>query len=210
MCSPPVSVTTVVAGPQGPSGATGPTGAIGPVGASGATGATGATGPLGPIGLQGITGATGVQGPSGASSMIGFFPGVFWTPNAPYSTALAALTDQKTINLGAVQFASGQYVLDVRMQIGWVPGAAGANSLNGTVQLMDGATLRHTIVWARLKTGTTGHGYGTLQEYGFAAVTTLTQGAELKLVASAQMYIVGAQVSAFQVPPYVNAAGSIS
>src|SRR4051812_44109886 len=100
ICSPPVPVATIVAGPVGPTGATGPTGVQGDDGVSGPTGPSGATGPLGPIGLAGITGATGPSGPAGTSSLAAFFLGSIWGPSAPFTTAIAALPDQVTIDLG--------------------------------------------------------------------------------------------------------------
>ena len=142
--------------------------------------------------------------------MIGFFPGVIWDPTGPYTTALANLTDQLTLNLGAIPFASGEYLLHVELQIGWNPGANGANTRNGAFVLYDGTNARQAFKWGRMKTGSTGHGYGTAQSYSFWLTTLLTQGNDLKIVASTEAYLLGGQVSAFSIPPYKNAAGTLS
>ena len=98
-CTPPVPVTTFIAGPAGPtgvSGATGPIGQTGPQGPAGAAanrGGTGSTGSTGPQGTQGITGATGASGvgytgptgPQGATGLQGA-PGPAATIGATGST----------------------------------------------------------------------------------------------------------------------------
>ena len=68
---------------------------------------------------------------------------------------------------GAVPFATGYYLFHLRMQVGWGPGANGANNLNGFFTFYDGPTALQGISWGRLKTGSTGHGYGTVTEYGY-------------------------------------------
>lgn len=210
MCSPPVPVTTVVAGPMGPMGPSGPTGPNGAVGVTGPSGATGATGPLGPIGLQGITGATGAQGPSGASSMVAFFKGVIWQPTGPATTAIANLVDQLVIDFGEVPFTTGDYLFHLEAQIGWNPGANGANDRNGYFTFRDGATPRQGLVWGRMKSGSTGHGYGTVESYSLDFITTITQGNHAFLEASAQAYLVGAQLTVFNAPPYIITGATIS
>ncbi len=210
MCSPPVPVTTIVAGPQGPSGATGATGPVGPVGVSGATGPTGATGPLGPVGLQGITGATGAQGPSGASSLVAFFKGIIWGPTGPATTAIANLVDQLTLDLGAVPFSTGYYLFHLRLQIGWNAGASGANNLNGFFTFYDGADPRLATTFGRLKSGSAGFGYGTVEEYGIDFVTNVTQGNHLRVAAGQQAYIVGGQLTVFELPPYQIEGATLS
>ena len=78
-CTPPVPVTSFIAGPPGPSGATGPvgpqgqTGPQGPAGSAANQGATGATGPNGAQGVSGLQGATGASGVgyTGATGPIG-------------------------------------------------------------------------------------------------------------------------------------------
>lgn len=211
MCSPPVPVTTVVAGPQGPRGPTGPTGPVGAVGVTGPSGATGATGPLGPIGLQGITGATGAQGPSGASSLVAFFKGVVWDPAPDTPTvAIANLVDQLTLDFGIVPFTSGYYLFHLRMQIGWNAGASGANTQNGFFTFYDGATALQGINWGRLKTGSTGHGYGTVTEYGLDFIVPVTQGNHLFLTAGVQSYLLGGQLTCWNLPPYEIPPGTIS
>lgn len=210
MCSPPVPVTTVVAGPMGPTGPSGPTGPNGAVGVTGPSGATGATGPLGPIGLQGITGATGVQGPSGASSLVAFYHGIVWGPTGPATTAIANLVDQLTIDFGAVPFTTGYYLFHLEMQIGWNAGASGANDRNGFFTFLDGADPRQGVTWGRLKSGSTGHGYGTVESYSLDFVTIVTQGNHLFLKAAAESYLVGAQLTVFQVPPYEITGATIS
>lgn len=190
MCAPPVPVTAIVAGPVGPTGATGPQGVAG-YGVTGATGPSGLTGQPGPIGTNGQTGATGATGPSGQP--VALFTGAFWDP-ANAAADLAALSGSRVIDFGTVTFSSGTYLFSLKMQIGWNGGAVGPNDLNGSVEFMDGATSRKTLKWGRSKTGESGYQYGVAEGYDFWFLADVTNGQNLKLIASDQFYLLGAQL----------------
>jgi hypothetical protein len=205
-CCPPVPIPAIVAGPQGPSGPSGPTGPQGLYGSTGPIGSTGPTGPQGANGLQGLQGATGPQGVAGAQSMICFFQGRIWNPAYPYTTAIDSLAGGQTIVLGNIPFATGPYILHVEMQIGW-NGSTAANK-NGTATFYCGATSNPANVirqfqWGSNKIGGDGYDYGTVQSYSHWFLCTLYQGQPLTLVASSGMFVVGVQVAAFIVPPYM-------
>lgn len=196
LCSPPVPVVTIVGGPVGPTGATGPSGPAG-FGVTGPTGPSGAQGIPGPIGSNGATGATGPSGASGAP--IAFFTGAYWDPTVA-TADLAALQGARVLDFGTVNFNSGNYLFSLKMQIGWNGGAVGPNDLNGSVDFMDGTTLRQTFKWGRSKSEASGYQYGVAQSYDFWFITTVTNGQDLRLNCSSQFYLLGAQLTAFPVP----------
>lgn len=134
--------------------------------------------------------------------MVAFFKGIIWEPTGPATTDIANLVDQKTLDFGAIPFASGYYVFKLRLQIGWNAGASGANNLNGVFTFYDGVDSRQSINWGRLKTGSAGFGYGTAEEFGLDFVTIVTQGNHLSVVASQQAYILGGQLTVYELPPY--------
>jgi hypothetical protein len=196
MCSPPVPFAAIVAGPVGPTGATGPQGVAG-FGVTGPTGPSGLTGQPGPIGANGQTGATGASGPSGQP--IALFTGAIWDP-ANAATDLTTLAGSRVLDFGVVPFDSGTYLFSLKMQIGWNAGAVGPNDLNGSVDFMDGTTLRKTLKWGRSKTGESGYQYGVAEGYDFWFMADVTNGQNLKLIASSQFYLLGAQLVALPAP----------
>ena len=195
-CGPPQVVAAIVAGPMGPTGPTGPEGPSG-FGVTGPTGPTGPQGDPGPIGLIGASGPTGPAGTNGAP--IGFFTGVIWNPTTP-TDDLVALVGSRTLDFGAVPFASGSYLFSLKMQIGWNAGAVGPNNLNGTVQLFDNTTSLQTLSWGRAKSEASGYQYADAQSLDFWFLGTITNGNNLYLKASSQFYLLGAQLTAFQLP----------
>jgi hypothetical protein len=220
-CTPPVPVVTVVAGPQGATGATGPQGAQGFRGATGATGAQGATGPQGSIGITGPQGSTGIQGPTGVQSMVGFFSGAIWDPSTPPGQKLTNLSDAKAIDFGQIGFASGTYLFHLEMQIGWAgnlnAGGGGYQPyLNGNAWFSSGtafgtAALLQNFWWGRASTNVGTVNYGSAQSYGHWFVATVNQGDNLFLGTGSDWFLLGAQLSAFIIPPYnVTSPGFIS
>lgn len=203
MCAPPVPVTTVVAGPMGPSGPAGPTGPQGLRGFSGATGA-GQTGPQGPIGLQGVTGITGATGVAGTSPILALFTGYRWNPNTPYTNALLELADQRLINMGAIPFSTGTYLFHVEMQLGWT--GNGVESQSGDVWLQNGlANTVATFKWARLRptSALTNDNYGTVSSYGHWVQAAVTQFNNLILNSGDDVFLLGAQITAYAAPANV-------
>ncbi len=195
-CGPPQVVAAIVAGPVGPTGPTGPEGPSG----FGVTGPEGPTGPQGVPGAIGLIGASGPTGPAGTNGApIGFFTGVIWNPAVP-TTELAALVGARTLDFGAVPFASGSYLFSLKMQIGWNAGAVGPNNLNGTAMLLDNTTVLQTVSWGRAKSEADGYQYADVQSLDFWFLATVTAGNSLYLKASAQFYLLGAQLTAFQLP----------
>ena len=195
-CAPPVLISQIVAGPVGPSGPMGPTGPAG-YGVTGPAGETGPQGQPGPIGANGAQGATGATGPSGAP--VAIYSGVVWNPSVP-TDDLAALAGSRVLDFGTTNFASGNYLFSLKMQIGWNAGAVGPNNLNGTVLFMDGTTVRNTFSWGRLKTEAAGYQYGVAESYDFWFMATVTNGQNVTITASDQFYLLGAQLVAFVQP----------
>ena len=188
---------------MGPSGPLGPTGPQGLRGFSGATGA-GVTGPQGPIGLQGITGATGATGMAGTSPILALFTGYQWNPNQPYTNALLQLSDQRLINMGAVPFSSGTYLFHVEMQLGWT--GNGVNLQGGDIWLQNGlANTVATFKWARIRptTALTNDNYGTVCSYGHWVQAEVTQGNALYLNSGSDVFLLGAQITAYAAPANV-------
>lgn len=203
-CSPPVPVPTIVAGPQGATGPQGPTGPQGLRGSTGPTGALGPTGPQGQIGLQGITGATGATGPQGTTSILGFFTGYCWSPAMPYTNAINSLSANKILDFGTVPFADGEYLFHLAMQIGWNAGSNGPNNLNGSVSFASPlGTALADFRWGRVKAGSNGHGYGEVEGYAHWFKASVQQGQNLYLQTSGDFYLIGAQLSVFNLPTYV-------
>jgi len=192
---------------MGPSGPMGPTGPQGMYGSTGAMGATGPTGPQGPNGLQGLRGPTGPQGVAGAQSMIAFFRGSIWNPSYPYTTAIDNLAGGNNIIFGSIPFATNQYLVHLEVQIGW-NGNTAANK-NGTFSLYCGditnlANQIRQFQWGSNKVGGAGYDYGTVQSYSHWFICpSLVQGQALTLVVSPTMFVIGAQVAVFIVPPYL-------
>lgn len=209
MCSPPVPVSTVVAGPQGPTGPSGPQGLIGPTGPSGVAGPSGATGPLGPIGLVGQTGPTGATGPAGSSAPVAFFSGFKWQPAPPFSNALGTLTVNVLMAMGAIPIASGRYLIHIEVQVAWNSLAVGISAWNGTWELrqrFDAGTFDTLYLadFARRNDDNGRQGDGTVQSLSFWVVTNnLKQNWALELQASGDCYPVGCQVTVFNPPSYV-------
>lgn len=195
-CAPPVLISQIVAGPVGPSGPMGPTGPAG-YGVTGPAGETGPQGQPGPIGANGAQGATGPTGPSGAP--VAIYSGVVWNPAVPTSD-LSNLSGSRVLDFGTTNFSSGNYLFSLKMQIGWNAGAVGPNNLNGTVQFMDGTTVRNTFSWGRLKTQDAGYQYGVAESYDFWFMATVTNGQNVTITASDQFYLLGAQLVAFVQP----------
>lgn len=196
MCAPPVPFAAIVAGPVGPTGATGPQGPAG-FGVSGPTGPSGAMGQPGPIGSNGATGATGATGPSGQP--VALFTGVIWDPATP-TDDLATLAGSRVLDFGTVTFDSGSYLFGLKMQIGWNAGAVGPNNLNGFVNLLSADTVIKTLKWGRSKSEETGYQYGVAESYDFWFLADATNGQALKLVASDQFYLLGAQLVLLPAP----------
>lgn len=164
----------------------------------------GSTGPQGTIGLQGATGIAGPTGPAGTSAILAFFTGYFWSPAMPYTNAINSLTANKILDFGTVPFASGEYLFHIEMQIGWNPGAGGANSLNGSVDFCNGlGNPVGSFRWGRMKTGSNGHGYGEVESYGHWLKASVTQGNNLYLQTSGDFYLIGAQLSVLNLPTFV-------
>lgn len=196
LCSPPVPIVTIVGGPVGPSGATGPSGPAG-FGLTGPTGPSGAQGIPGPIGANGATGVTGPAGASGSPTAL--FTGVIWNPDIP-TDGIDALQGSRVLDFGTVNFTSGDYLFSLKMQIGWNAGAVGPNTLNGSVDFIDGTVTRNTFKWGRSKSEAAGYQYGVAEAYDFWFIATVTNGQSLRLVASDQFYLLGAQLVAFPLP----------
>ncbi len=89
------------------------------------------------------------------------------------------------------------------LQNGWNPGADGANNRNGQCFFYDGATVRKQFAWGRMKAGSSGHGYGTVEGYSHAFQATLTQGNHLIVTAGTEFYLIGAQLLVFNIPDFV-------
>lgn len=195
LCTPPVPIVTIVAGPVGPTGPTGPAGPAG-FGVTGPTGATGLQGTPGPAGATGATGVglTGLSGPP-----VAFFTGAIWDPPVP-TDGITALQGSRVIDFGPVGFLSGNYLFSLKMQVGWNAGAVGPNNLNGWVDFMDGTTTRNYFQWGRSKSEAAGYQYGVAQGYDFWFIAYITNGQNVRLVASDQFYLLGAQLVAFSLP----------
>lgn len=198
-CTPPTPVATIVAGPVGPTGATGPSGPAG-FGVTGPTGATGSTGQPGAIGLNGATGATGAAGSNGTPTAL--FTGAFWSPSVA-TDDLVALVGGRTLDFGTVPFSSGAYLAVLTAQIGWNAGVAGPNNLNGQLDFMDGTIVRNTFKWGRAKSEAAGYQYAESESLDFQFLVTVTAGNHLYLKASAQMYLLGGQLTLYPVPTNV-------
>lgn len=196
MCAPPVPIVTIVAGPVGPTGATGPSGVAG-YGVTGPTGPTGLQGIPGPIGANGTTGVSGATGASGAP--VALFTGVIWNPSVP-TDGIEALQGSRVLDFGTVNFNSGDYLFSLKMQIGWNAGAVGPNNLNGSVDFIDGTVTRNVFKWGRSKSEASGYQYGVAEAYDFWFIATITNGQNVRLVASDQFYLLGAQLVAFPLP----------
>ncbi|CAK0740459.1 hypothetical protein CCP3SC1_1200007 [Gammaproteobacteria bacterium] len=196
MCAPPVPIVTIVAGPVGPTGATGPSGPAG-YGVTGPTGPTGLQGIPGPIGANGTTGVSGATGASGAP--VALFTGVIWNPSVP-TDGIEALQGSRVLDFGTVNFNSGDYLFSLKMQIGWNAGAVGPNNLNGSVDFIDGTVTRNVFKWGRSKSEASGYQYGVAEAYDFWFIATVTNGQNVRLVASDQFYLLGAQLVAFPLP----------
>lgn len=203
-CIPPGLLPTVVAGPQGPSGPTGPTGPQGPIGPTGAQGPSGPTGPLGPIGLQGQIGATGATGPMGTNQPLAFFTGAQWWPNQPYTDAIYAAAAQRLLRFGTIPFDSGEYLLQLDLQIAWNPSISETLNYNGDLffQHRNGPDFEviYQVKFGRIRNGSTK--YGEVESYSHTLRANLSKGWTLELQAGSDFFIVGAQLTVFNSPTY--------
>lgn len=208
LCTPPVPVTTVVAGPQGMTGPIGPTGPIGLRGSTGPAGVPGPTGVQGNIGLKGDQGATGVTGSPGSSNPLALFTGAFWSPSYPYSDQLNALVGDKIIDFGTIPFETGEYLFHLEMQVGWNGNPAGQNVKNGycfignTLYDPDGPGTIRKFYWAAEKLGSFGYTYGDVHSYSHWFTGNINQGSNLYLQCNAEFYLLGAQLCVFNLPSY--------
>ena len=197
VCTPPVPVTTIVAGPQGPSGATGPSGPQGNRGLVGSTGPTGMTGPQGPLGLQGLHGATGATGPAGTSSILAYFTGHQWNPTLPYNGVIPTMTGNQILNMGQIPFASAGYICDFKIQFAYLGGTPNAGSgIDGDLNIQVGlGNTVATIHWGMANSSATT--IGVVQGYSHSILLPLTQGSNIYLSTSANFLLVGAQLSVY-------------
>lgn len=209
-CSPPVPVTSIVAGPQG---ATGPTGPSGPMGIAGPTGASGLMGPTGPFGPQGPKGATGIQGSTGATdaSLVAFFTGHKWAPSYPYSTVIeSGLTDFQIIDFGSVPFASGQYLFKIGITAAF--NNLRNNNLNGNFIVSRGPSPGVTtmVEFQTCQAGQIpGVNFGIPYCYDQWFFTNVNQGDHI-YVEGGGAYLLGATLTVFLAPPYlINSPGFI-
>jgi hypothetical protein len=166
-------------------------------GVTGPTGPTGLQGIPGPIGANGTTGVSGATGASGAP--VALFTGVIWNPSVP-TDGIEALQGSRVLDFGTVNFNSGDYLFSLKMQIGWNAGAVGPNNLNGSVDFIDGTVTRNVFKWGRSKSEASGYQYGVAEAYDFWFIATITNGQNVRLVASDQFYLLGAQLVAFPLP----------
>lgn len=173
-------------------------------------GAPGATGPQGDTGPRGAPGVfTGLPGADGASTPIGFFTGAQFSPESigGAADAIVALQDSRVLKLGQVPFTTGKYLVHASVQLGW--SGEVLIDLNGNLWLdcspVDGV-YSNTILtwnWCRIKRGTEGYNYGTVQSYDLCAIVTLTQGRYLSLQAGGDFFLVGGSLTAYALPQHV-------
>ena len=207
-CVPPATLPVLVAGPVGPSGATGPRGFDGSEGPFGPTGPRGATGPIGPNGQNGGLGSTGATGVSGTGQPLAFFTGAKWEPPEPYSDAILSPGSQRLLVMGNIPFSDGTYLMHLEMQVIWNGGAAGPNNVSGDLFVRQRASISYfediiAIRTGRIKTGTNGFGYGTIESYSLQFRASLKQGYSIELQCGTQYFLAGAQLTVFNMPPYV-------
>ena len=224
-CGPPDQTNIIVAGPQGADGKSAYQVWIdaGNVGTElqfldslqGTNGTNGATGPTGLTGAKGNTGTQGATGAVGLGSTVGYFTGAQWNPSYPYTNGIIGLTDQRLLSFGTIPFATGRYLLQLNMQIGWNGAAAGTSSQSGNAWLIHRESPSSwqevmEFFWARNKQGTSGYAYGTVQGYAHSAIVDLVQGRSLELKCGADFFLVGGQLSVFVCPNYIiNSAGFV-
>lgn len=140
------------------------------------------------------------------------FSGAVWTPTYPYTTELSNLVGGRKLDFGVNPLPTGLYMFILTVELGWNAGGATANNKNGNAWLKDGTTNVFEITHARLKTGTSGFGYGVSQGVTYQFKGEITNGNNLYLEAGlADMYLLGATLSVWKLPNYyVESPGFIS
>lgn len=208
VCTPPVPVTTIVAGPQGATGPTGPIGPQGNRGYQGSTGPIGPTGPQGQIGIQGLHGATGATGPAGTSSVLAYFTGYQWNPAAPMNGKIPTMTGNQILNMGQIPFATGGYICDFKIQFAWVGGTPNSGSgIDGNLNIQVGlGNTVATIHWGLYNSASISA--GVVQGYSHSIQLPLTQGSNIYLTTDSGFLLVGAQLSVYNNAVYtINSPG---
>lgn len=169
----------------------------------GPQGANGPRGVSGPPGLPSDALPVVTNGKDGAEHPIAYFTGARFSAQ-PTSTAcdkLALLGGSRRLELGAIPFPSGTYLMQLNLQFGWT-GTSG--DLNGNCWVYQDETPLFEIDWARLHRGT-GLNLGTVATLNDAFVAELTQGSALSIRASSAFTLVGGSVAVFGKPNYVIA-----
>lgn len=223
-CGPPSLIPTVVAGPVGVDGKSAyqiwlDAGNVGTeqdflIAITGTDGTDGQTGPTGPKGdsIIGPVGATGPQGANGVAIPLGFFAGVdFYVPSSDQViTAMQALPAARRLNLGAIPFADGHYLVKMTIKIMWRSTVPSENTVGdcfikqeySSGVFEDLFTLTHARI--RQNAGTTD--YGTIQTLDVDFMANLKQNWSLVLDCGADFLLMGAQATVFAQPSYVIAA----
>ncbi len=104
---------------------------------------------------------------------------------------------------GIIPFANGNYLFHLSAQIGWNGGAIGANSFEGQMDFMQGVAVLNSFKWGRIKTESSGYQYGVAESFDLDFLATVTNGQHLYLKANNQMFLLGAQLTVFQLPTNV-------
>ena len=222
-CGPPAAIPTIVAGPQGAAGKSAyqtwlDAGNVGTeddfliaITGKDGIGTTGATGPAGDT-IIGATGPTGPQGANGVAVPLCFFPGAgfYVSSNDQVINVMQSLPAGRRLNLGAIPFADGHYLVKVTIQMMWrsrVPaedtvGNCFIKQVFSSGVFEDLFTLTHARI--RKTAGTTE--YGTIQSFDIDFMANLRQNWSLVLECGADFLLMGAQATVFAQPSYVVAS----
>jgi hypothetical protein len=108
-----------------------------------------------------------------------------------------------TIDLGQNPLATGTYLIQLTMQVGWNSTNAGPLVQDGFAQYVDGTNVVETFPWGLFKNITDPNGMGTAASYTFFFQATITSANEQWIKTQGNFYLLGAQVVIFTLPTYV-------
>jgi hypothetical protein len=108
----------------------------------------------------------------------------------------------QSIDLGANPLATGTYLFQLTMQIGWND-SGGPLTQNGFAQFVDNITPVYTMPWGLFTTNTSTKGSGTAASYTFQFQATINNGDELWIKTQGNLYLLGGSLVVFPLPQHV-------
>ena len=137
--------------------------------------------------------------------MVGFFTGSIWNPVAPYNGILNAPRDQLVMDFGIVPFSTGDYIVDVAIQMLWSGFPTGNIEKDGIIYFYStGVQIAQLeMTFRKQNVAAESVKYGAAFGYAHKFKAHLSQGGHLTMQAGGNIFLLGAQASVFTLPPYV-------